>query len=204
MIRTVIFDIGNVLMRFNWWEYILQDMDYETADICTDAIWRRGIWNELDRGALSLAEVMDRFCAVHPEHRAEILQALDGCGRACHKADYAIPWIRRLKAAGYRVLFLSNYSDWLIEKNRDCLDFLPELDGGVFSSHVKHIKPEREIYQIICDRYDLTPEDCLFIDDNVSNIAAAKEFGLHAIHFAGYEQTYPQIMEYLNAEGLPV
>ena len=50
------------------------------------------------------------------------------------------------------------------------------------------IKPNPEIYKLICDRYQINPGEAVFLDDNKANIDAARNYGLHAIHFQNYEQ----------------
>ena len=86
----------------------------------------------------------------------------------------------------------------LMELNPEVLDFLPYMDGGLFSCHAKLIKPDPAIYQRLCEKCDLIPEEALFIDDNAANIEAAKRFGLHAIRFEGYEKSYGEVMRYLR------
>ena len=56
MIKTVIFDIGNVLMEFSWWPYVRSLFDEDTARVITDAFWKTGYWEEFDRGVLSYEE----------------------------------------------------------------------------------------------------------------------------------------------------
>ena len=114
------------------------------------------------------------------------------------KMDYAIPWISELKERGYRVLFLSNYSEFIMNSKPEVLDFLPLMDGGVFSCYVGLIKPDPAIYQKICDKYDLDPAECVFIDDNEENVKAARDFGLNALHFTGYSETAENLEEWLR------
>ena len=197
MIKTVIFDIGNVLMEFSWWQYIRSLFDEDTAQIVTEAIWKDGYWEEFDRGVLTEAEIVKLMEDAAPEYSAEIHRTLDQVGDCMHKHDYAIPWIRQLKEMGYQVVFLSNYSEFLMRIKPEVLDFLPYMDGGVFSCHVKLIKPDPAIYAALCEKCNLKPEESLFVDDNAANIESAKEFGLHAIRFEGYEKSYGEVMEYL-------
>jgi len=75
------------------------------------------------------------------------------------------------------------------------------MDGGVFSHKVKLIKPNHAIFQKICETYDLNPGECLFTDDIQPNIDAARSFGMKAVRFDGYEQTYSYIMDYLKNGG---
>ncbi|MBQ6622723.1 MAG: HAD family phosphatase [Mogibacterium sp.] len=187
-IRTVIFDIGRVLIEFEWKDYILGLFDEKTAIAVTEAMWKTGYWHELDRAVLTEEEILSLFYSAAPEYREEILTAFERVGECVKRLDYAIPWIEDLKARGYQVLFLSNYSMHVMSSNPAALDFLPHMDGGVFSCDVKLIKPDPAIFAAICDKYDLTPSACLFIDDNAANVEAARAFGMNAIRFKTYEQ----------------
>lgn len=198
MIKTVIFDIGNVLMKFEWIPYIISMFDHETARIVSEAIWKDGLWNEFDRGVLTEEEIRSRMVGRAPEYEKQIHMALDHVNQCMYKCEYAIPWIQELKGLGYQVLFLSNYSEFLQKANPEVLDFLPYVDGGLFSCDAKVIKPNRAIYEKICQKYQLKPEECLFVDDNKDNIEAAKAYGIRAILFKDYETNYKEIMDYLK------
>ena len=107
--------------------------------------------------------------------------------------EYAIPWIRELKSKGYRVLYLSNFSE---KAETDCahaLDFIPYMDGGILSYQEKIIKPMPEIYQLLIDRYSLVPEECVFMDDTPANLTGAEKFGIHTIHFQDREQAIEEL-----------
>ena len=199
MIKTVIFDIGNVLMGFDWWSYVCSIFSEETARIVTDAFWKTGYWEEFDRGVLSDEEIIHLMEEAAPNYKKEMHIALERVGECMFKHDYAIPWIKQLKEMGYQVVFLSNYSEFLMERKPEVLDFLPYMDNGLFSCHAKLIKPDPAIYQALCEKCDLIPEEALFVDDNEANIESAKKFGLHAIQFEGYEKSYDEVMDYLKS-----
>ncbi len=57
------------------------------------------------------------------------------------------------------------------------------VEDVIDSSHVGMRKPERGIYELTCTRLSITPDQAVFIDDNLDNIAGARAFGLHAVHF---------------------
>lgn len=198
MIKTVIFDIGMVLMRFDWSGYIEKKLGKEIGAIVTEAMWMHGVWNELDRGVWTDEELLDGFYSYAPDYKKEILTAFRDVSEACFAFDYAIPWVKQLKAMGYQVLYLSNYSHYLMDLAPEVLNFLPYMDGGVFSCDVHLCKPDRRIYETICDKYQLKPEECFFIDDNANNVAAAKEFGIHAYRFTDYATDYDTIMSELQ------
>ena len=87
-----------------------------------------------------------------------------------------------LKAAGYRLYVLSNMS-------REFIDFLRRFpvyglfDGEVVSCEEHTVKPEPRIYEILLERYGLTPSETLFIDDREMNIEAAAALGIHGFVF---------------------
>ena len=201
MLRNVIFDIGNVLMDFRWQEYMraLFDDDEPTIDSVNQAIWRHGTWASMDAGTDS-AVAIEQAVNLVPTHEPEIRKAFAHAGQAMHKQRYAIPWIKELKQMGKRVFFLSNYSAFSIAANQDVLDFLPYMDGGVFSFQVRTVKPEPKIYLLLCEKYGLKAEESLFTDDMPANIETARKLGFHTVLFEGYEKTYPLIMKAIQSE----
>ena len=59
------------------------------------------------------------------------------------------------------------------------------FDGVMVSSDVHLIKPDTRIYELLCETYDLNPEECVFIDDRPENVEAAKRVGMKGIVFEG-------------------
>ena len=80
------------------------------------------------------------------------------------------------------------------------LDFLPLLDGGIFSCDIRAIKPERKIYAALAEKYNLNPSECVFIDDVARNVEGAKNFGYHAIQFVTLQQAQEDLNKLLQEE----
>ena len=193
MIKNVIFDIGRVLIGFEWMDYIHRLFDEETADKVTKALWHTHYWWELDRAVLSEEEILEMFYSAGPDVKEEIKEAFDRIGECMSRCEYAIPWIEEMKERGYKVYYLSNYSEHLMQANPEVLDFLPHMDGGVFSCYVQLIKPDPEIYRTLMDQYDLQAAECLFIDDRIDNVVAARKLGMQAIRFENYAQAREEL-----------
>ena len=200
MIRNMVFDIGNVLMDFRWKEYMrsLFGEDETLIQTINQGIWHNGCWAAMDKGEMDGAATLRSAVAFAPQYEKEIKLTLDKVAFAFHKCEYAIPWVQELKRMGLNVYYLSNYSAFSIAANPDVLDFIPCMDGGVFSFEVKAVKPEPEIYRCLCDKYGLKPEECLFTDDVPANVKGAQACGFQGIVFEGYEKTYPLIMKALR------
>ena len=200
MIRNMVFDIGNVLMDFRWKEYMrsLFGEDETLIQTINQGIWHNGCWAAMDKGEMDGAATLRSAVAFAPQYEKEIKLTLDSVAHAFHKFEYSIPWIQELKRMGLNVYYLSNYSAFSVAANPDVLDFIPYMDGGVFSFEVKAVKPEPEIYRCLCDKYGLKPEECLFTDDVPANVKGAQACGFQGIVFEGYEKTYPLIMKALR------
>ena len=202
MINTIIFDIGNVLARFCWKEMFqsfgLQGKAFERV---ADATVRNDAWNEFDKGLMSKEEIIDIFSEVAPEYRSYIEKIFEDPTLMIAQFDYAKDWIKELKDRGYRVFILSNWSKPTYHACIDNeLDFLPLVDGAVFSFQEHVIKPDKKIFEIICERYAINPSEAVFLDDNEANVISSREFGLHTIHFKNYEQGRAELEELLAKE----
>ena len=200
MIRNMVFDIGNVLMDFRWKEYMrsLFGEDETLIQTINQGIWHNGCWAAMDKGEMDGAATLRSAVAFAPQYEKEIKLTLDSVAHAFHKFEYSIPWIQQLKRMGLNVYYLSNYSAFSVAANPDVLDFIPYMDGGVFSFEVKAVKPEPEIYRCLCEKFGLKPEECLFTDDVPANVKGAQACGFQGIVFEGYEKTYPLIMKALR------
>ncbi len=193
-IKTVIFDIGGVLAPFDWRKYMMELFnDQGLTDRLYDTIFGHGLWDELDRGVWTKEKLLSEFIAISPELENEIRTFFSGCACALEKGDHAEGWIKDLKSRGYQVLFLSNYSQHVLDNNPEATYFLPLMDGGVFSCYVHLVKPDREIYECIRDKYALDPAEAVFIDDVERNVEGAKAVGFNGIQFKTLEQAKAEL-----------
>ena len=106
--------------------------------------------------------------------------------------------MRWLKSMGYGIYLCSNASVRLLE----CYRIIPGIecfDGILFSAEVKCIKPQKEMYQHLFDRFQLKPEECFFIDDVMVNIEGARACGMDGYCFAdGDEAALRAALKRLN------
>ena len=189
MINTIIFDIGNVLVDFGWKEYIASfGYDQEIQDKVARASVLSPDWNEYDLGMLSETEIMERFVANDPSVEEQTRRIFSSLTGLLKQYDYTKPWIKELKSRGYRVLYLSNFSEKADRECADEMDFIPLTDGGILSYKVKLTKPNHAIYKLLEEMYDLNPAECLFFDDTQANVEAARECGYNAEVFVSYEE----------------
>jgi 2-haloacid dehalogenase len=188
-VQAVIFDFGNVLV--GWSPYNLYRktlMTDEEIKAFLDEIDFKN-WNpQFDRGypfEKGVAEKIAKF-----PHRADLIRLFDerwieAMGEFNHGT---IEILHKLKAAGYPVYGLSNWSLEKFNQVRDEFDFLKVLDDFVISGQVKQIKPEPDIFFTLLKRITRTAEECVFIDDSMENIEAARKLGFQTVLFLSAEQ----------------
>ena len=184
MIKNIVFDIGNVLTDFRYRGF-LQDKGLDEAMI--DRVERCTVdtpyWHEFDRCAISYDQVVENFASLDPEI-GELLRTIfaDLHGMVTPR-DYAIPWIEKIKAAGYKVYYLSNFSEKAYNECRDALEFDKYCDGGIYSFTERLVKPDPAFFNLLLDRYGLKASECVFFDDTERNVKAAAECGFNAFVF---------------------
>ncbi len=193
-IDTVVFDIGNVLVDFAWKEFLeKKGFDQVMVDRIAKASVYSDDWNEYDRGNLSTEEIIDRFVENDPGIEKELREAFTDLTDIVTKRERTIPWIKAIKAAGYKVLVLSNFSRQAVEGCREAMSFLDYVDGGILSYRDHVIKPGAEIYNLLTERYELVPSKTVFIDDTLVNVEAAQKLGWKGINFKSYEQVEDEL-----------
>ena len=200
MIKNIIFDIGNVLVDFRWRKMYEEVFGLEGAELerFADATVRHQAWVDLDEGIITTEEAKEAYAKEVPEYREYIDRIYLEMDKMLVQFDYAISWIQELKERGYRIYILSNWSKPAYDACKDtALSFLPFVDGAVFSYRELMIKPNKEIYELICNRYGINPAEAVFIDDSEPNIISAREYGLNAIHFLSYKQGRKELEELL-------
>ncbi len=199
-IKTVIFDIGNVLTDFSWQRHFKQlGFEGEVYERVADATVRSPIWGEFDRGRPD-DEILAAFLERDPGMEEQIRLMFRDIGPTLSPCEYAIPWIMDLKKRGYRTLILSNLSSKTVHECHRCLKFMNYVDGGILSYMEGVIKPEREIYDRLIERYFINPAEAVFIDDTRKNIDMAMELGLRGIVFENYEQAHAELEQMLSQE----
>ena len=201
-IKNVIFDIGEVLVDFAWREHMRTHLGFsEEAIAVLGEKWIGApLWQELDRGALSETEVIERAREAVPEYAAEIQRFWDNPDGIVVCREQSAPWLSSLKERGYGVYLLSNYPKSLFEIHIKDFAFVPYTDGRVVSCYEKVMKPDARIYQILLDRYSLKADECVFIDDREENIAGARAAGMHGIVFHDIEQAMSELEEMLGGD----
>lgn len=199
MIKNIVFDIGNVLVEFGWKPYFDKfNLTPEEFERLVNATVKSNVWNEMDRGAVSEEEILNAYIANDPGIEDIIRAIYADFHDMLKQYDYTKGWIKSLQAEGFKVYCLSNMSHKSVRENADALDFIPLTDGTILSCDYNIIKPEKAIYDLLFDKFNLIPSECVFIDDVKRNIDKAKELGMYGIVFESRAQVEEEIKRLKN------
>ena len=135
MIRNIIFDVGKVLVSYEPDAYMQRlGISKEKQKKINEAMFQNKLWDTSDQGLGTPDEFLQKFIAGAPELADEITKIHKTVGNTVELFPYAMEWILDLKARGYHVYILSNYSENMLDQTKDKLKFLPLMDGVVFSN----------------------------------------------------------------------
>lgn len=201
MIKNVVFDVGQVLVTFDPPKY-MKDLGYsdEVIEALQAAMFNHPLWGELDRSIYTKAELMEMFVKNDPKYEKEIRDVFGSVENSAKPQPYVIEWMEDLKKRGVGLYVVSNYAEFMYEGTKHSMLFLPYMDGVMFSYMCHAIKPEKEIFENLLNKYDLKAEECVFIDDRAENIEGAERVGFVGIQFKSYEQAKESLDKYLEME----
>jgi len=191
MIKNVIFDLGRVMYRY-WPREDLINLGYSEAraDRLMEIVFDNPLWIEFDRGTYTMSAGVEKICADYPDDAADIRHIFsDGwADRVEVLMPESVNFFREVREGGYKTYVLSNFPEDGFEyiRKRDAF-FFDQMDGIVVSGYEKLIKPDPAIYHLILGRYNLIPQETVFIDDMEKNINAARDLGIHGILFKNIE-----------------
>jgi len=192
MVRNVVFDIGGVIAEWTPGPWFREHFGEELGPRLQAVAMGGSFWSEhVDRGLMSEEAFFQHQREQYPD-LAEALTAAEKIWRGILRPkEDTTELIRRLRAAGYPVYYLSNFPEQTFHYVSGIMPAFGMMDGGVASWEVHTIKPEPEIYRLLLERYGLRPEETVFADDTLVNVEAAEALGIRGWRFdgaAGFEE----------------
>lgn len=199
-IRGLIFDYGGVLwdMRWDLARTLEQEHGHRERTII-ETLYGSETWRKLEIGVGDRQAWLDEsHLALETAAGRELPRLHQRWRERQHLIAPNIDLIRRLRPA-YKTAVLSNADNTLVRTLRDAHGIHDLFDDIVVSADVGMAKPDPRIYALSAQRIGLPPEECVFIDDLPRNVDAARESGMHAIHFLVNEH---HLQEQLAALGV--
>lgn len=186
MIRNILFDMGNVLIRFDR-EYFIDRLGVnpEEKQLLLREVFHSVEWVQMDRGSIVEEQAVAQVCRRLPQHLHDAAEKLIAMwDRPILPIPGMYELIEELKAKGYGIYLLSNAS----LRQHEYWPRIPAsrfFDGTIISADEGVMKPDAEYYLRALNRFGLKADECFFVDDVPSNIEGALYCGIPGAIFRG-------------------
>lgn len=201
MIRTCLFDMGNVLLHFSH-EKMCRQMGALcglTAEQMREQFMIHGPHLAYERGEISTGQFHAWFekLAGRPVERERLAEAASDIFELNASI---VPVLDRLRTLGVRLVLLSNTNDVHYRYVRQNYDVLERFDSLVLSYEAGAVKPEPAIYEAALEQIGCRADECFYTDDIAEYVAAGRRFGLQAELFTSTAALEVQ----LSMRGVPL
>lgn len=183
MYKNIIFDFGGVVVQFSPKDFLMDHfMNKRAEEIVYELTFGSQEWQDLDRGIITREEGNAAMLenAARVNRVFEVQTVIDEWPAILRTKESTVHTMQKLKAAGYRLYYLTNIPADIMDELRQ-REWFSLFDGGVASCDVHLCKPEPAIYTTLMQTCNLAYDESIFIDDNKVNAQAAYNLGITGI-----------------------
>ncbi|WP_150820616.1 HAD family hydrolase [Streptococcus pneumoniae] len=191
----------NVLIEWNK-EKILSkicknDLEY---NLFNKFVFQSNLWIDLDNGKISLEFLENQLIdEMGHQYQDQIHELVWNWFNYVDLYDEVYELIKQLKKKNFQIYVLSNTSSIFHILLDSVLSKVSSvLDGYVISCEVKMMKPQKEIYLSLVNKYQLDIKDCIFLDDLEENVEAARTLGIKAFQIKERKEISNILKDLLN------
>lgn len=201
MLKTIVFDMGNVLVHFSHDRMCAQigELCGLTGDEIQRLIIDSGLQWDFERGLIT-PETLHRRVEELVEQPIPIADLAHAASDIFQLNTPIVPVLDALRGQGYRLVLLSNTSIWHFEFIRQTFDVLDRFDAFAVSYLAQAIKPEPPIYGMALQALECEPQEAFYTDDIPKYVEVGRTHGLHAEVFVDV----PTLRRQLQGHGIDV
>lgn len=189
MIKTVIFDIGNVLLLFSHEKMLLQFSELLEVPFASlkEKILADKLLQEYELGNITTDDWFEAISSLSNKRPSKEL-FLKAMGDIFRENFPLTAFIPLLKKQGIRLILLSNISEAHFDYIKRHFEITGAFDEAVLSYQVRSSKPQKAIYQAVLKAAKAEAYECLYVDDILEHVTAAKQLGIDSIVYESIEQ----------------
>ena len=200
MKKNIVFDFGGVVFQWRPAELLRRALPDRAVD---EAAARQlvldffqdyqGDWGRFDRGTIEVPELAPLIAKRLGFELGEVHAVIEAIPGELDAQEATVDLLHRLHERGHKLYFLSNMPEPFAAHLESTHEFFSRFTDGVFSSRVKLIKPEPEIFALAIERFGIDPSQTVFNDDIAKNNDVARAHGWHAIQFIDAQQVEAEL-----------
>ena len=198
MIKNIVFDFGGVLVQYDFLTFFAKILgSKEDATCFMQKVLSEKVNNEMDLELHEFSYYIEQQKRLWPEY-AEAIDIFDKhyIDVFTGETDGIRDLMLSLKAHGYRLLGLSNWSSRVYDV-MDKFDIFNLIEDSLISKDVHQLKPNKDIYMSFLQKFNVKADECVFIDDKHKNIEGCKAVGMAGVVFRNTQQSTQEINELL-------
>ncbi len=189
MLKVIIFDVGGVLYKKNYYGYYRQSFNLFSKKLKIKEEAVRKAFLACDEKAMTGRENAEKFISRVSRYLekdlvlADFLKLLNDRTK---NLDMRMLYLAKKLKRSYKVIVLSDdMADASMHMRKKLKKYFHKL---YFSCDLGVRKPDKKIFKIVINNLHTKPEECLFIDDKLENVKAAKNLSMHAVQFKNYSK----------------
>ena len=202
MIKNIVFDVNGVLLKFNFIGCLdVFDWTPRIKQQITDIIFKSELGTEFFEGKIGSITFYKELLKNFPKRKGEIKQIFQTEFLAqLMPPDYdTFEFLKQLKS-DYNIFILSNMDFSMAKYFENVFGINDHINGALYAYEVGLRKPNPEIFKTFIEKYDIDPNETVYIDDSSRNAKTAETLGFKSFVFRNSEITIPQIKFYLNKD----
>ncbi len=198
MIKNIIFDIGNVLIKWQPAEVVKDVFPDEDAVILTQLIFKSPLWLDLNRGKMTEKEIIQIYHQTLGIDIAKLNKLMQMIKESMLPVDGSFDLLLNLSQSHYSLYALTDSVHEIMAYLKSKYDFWNLFKGIVCSADVGYLKPMPEIYMKLIQEYAINPAESVFIDDHPPNVEGARSIGMNSIQFFSARQCVNELNTIFN------
>ncbi|TAN37281.1 MAG: HAD family phosphatase [Verrucomicrobia bacterium] len=207
-ISSVAFDLGGVLLHLNYPRVLREVLPLcdQHRGVCSEKFFglvgRDPSMAEYERGDLSTREIFSRFVTLTGYHGT--FEQFHDLWRSILAENPPMLEFGRELARQYDIYLWTNAGElhvpWIYEQ----FPALQFIKGDAVSCYLGAVKPNRAFYERALAKYDLRPEQVLFVDDRPENVESAREMGIVSVQYTAPTETIAAVRALLGGAAAAV
>lgn len=195
-IKNIIFDIGNVMVKWSPVDIIKlsfgkdSDIEYHLKNL-----FKHDTWIQLNLGMLSEEQAIKKYCDLFSYTREEMLMFFSNIKTTQDLIDGSVDLLITLHQKNYNLYALSDNIREIVSYLKNKYYFWKYFSGVIISAEINLMKPSHDIFNFLLNKYHLNPNETLFIDDHLPNVNAARELDIRSIQFINIVQCIDELRE---------
>jgi putative hydrolase of the HAD superfamily len=184
MIGNVIFDVGNVFVRWSPPDIVERCFNLQKGSDenlrRAEALFRCLLWRRLNLGELTQEEAELAYQTEFGLSKEEASSLFFHVTDHQELIDGTEAIAQRLKRAGYRVFALTDNVHEIVAHLKLRYQFWTLFEGAVVSAEIGLMKPDPEIFRHTAETFGLVAAETIFFDDIQANVDGARLIGMEA------------------------